>query len=156
MMIQTEIDIARPPGDVFAFLVDQASWAMVDDALVSFEPHAELARGLTGTFSHRRAGMVAATTWEIVELLPGARLEVRVVGKGYELRETAILALNPLGTHATFIDALRPTSLFGRVFVALSGGFVRRDLQSRAAKAKSLLEGTAPGWPPEPPPVPPL
>ena len=50
------------------------------------------------------------------------------------------LPAGPAGTVATFEDTLRPTSIAGRVLVALSGPTLRRDLKKRATKLKALLE----------------
>ena len=41
---------------------------------------------------------------------------------------------------ATATDALEPTSLVGRVLVAISGRTVRRDLEARRANLKAVLE----------------
>jgi hypothetical protein len=40
----------------------------------------------------------------------------------------------------TIVDVLEPTSLGGRLFVAVSGPFVRRDLKTRFERLRSLLE----------------
>jgi hypothetical protein len=66
---------------------------------------------------------------------------MRIAGPGYELTETTTLRLAPGGTRATIVDELEPTSLFGRVFVAMSGGFIRRDLRARSERLRSLLDG---------------
>lgn len=140
MQIQTQVDIARNPADVFGALIDQATWKEVDSALVNFSPPGQLAIGLHGTLTHRRAGMRVTTSWQIIEFVPGASLEVLIVGRGYEMREKAILTRDPVGTSVTFIDVLRPTSFSGRVLVAISGRTLRSDLKKRSRKLKVLLE----------------
>ena len=51
MEIRDEIQkCARPPEVVFDFLVDTSSFAIVDRALVSFEPSGLMRVGLRGTF----------------------------------------------------------------------------------------------------------
>jgi hypothetical protein len=56
------------------------------------------------------------------------------------MTETAELKAIPTGTRARFVDRVWPTTLPGRLLVALSGGIMRRDLRARAARLKALLE----------------
>ena len=141
MEIRDEIEVARPPEVVFDFLVDTSSFAIVDRALVSFEPSGLMRVGLRGTFDHRRGGMTAHSTWEVLELVRPSRIRVAVRGSGYEMDETATLSARGGRTLASFVDTVRPTSLGGRVMVALSGGIMRRDLDRRARLLKAALEG---------------
>jgi uncharacterized protein YndB with AHSA1/START domain len=138
--LSTVLDIARSPEEVFAFLVDIESFKTLDVALVDVTPQGKLAAGLTGTFTHRRGGMTARTTWRVTEFEPPDRLEVAIRGAGYEMTERAILESSASGTRATFLDRVWPTSLPGRLLVALSGGIMRRDLRARAARLKEALE----------------
>lgn len=139
--IRSELRIGRPPADVFRFLADTASFALVDPALVAYSPEGVLSVGLTGTFTHRRSGMTARSTWRVDELKPPTRLRVTIRGMGYEMDETADLVPDGDGTHITFVDRVWPTSLPGRLLVALSGGIMRRDLARRAGLLKVALEG---------------
>jgi hypothetical protein len=131
---------------VFDFLTDTESFPVIDRALVSHAPHGRMHAGLAGTFVHRRGGMTARSTWHVAELVRPSRIRVAVRGAGYEMDETVELDPTDHGTHAAFIDRVRPTSLAGRLMVALSGAVMRRDLERRAALLKATLEaGTAPG-----------
>ena len=58
---------------------------------------------------------------------------------GYEMDETADVRPDGDGTRVTFVERVWPTSLPGRLLVALSGGIMRRDLEARAARMKALL-----------------
>jgi hypothetical protein len=143
LQVRHEIEVARPPEVVFDFLIDTDSFPVVDRALVSYTPHGLMRVGLSGTFVHRRGGMTARTTWKVEELERPSHLRVAVRGMGYEMDEEATLVATDSGTHATFIDTVRPTSIPGRVMVALSTGIMRRDLNKRAALLKSTLEARA-------------
>jgi hypothetical protein len=143
--IRHDIDVAQPPEVVFDFLIDTRSFPIVDRALVSFEPGGLMQVGLHGTFVHRRGGMTARSTWEVVELVRPSRIRVAVQGSGYVMDEIATLSAGGSGTVATFVDAVRPTSLAGRVMVALSGAIMRRDLDQRTRLLKAALEGVASG-----------
>ena len=139
--LSSELDIGRAPADVFDFLADIDSFRLVDPALVECEPTGRLTEGLSGRFTHRRAGMMARTTWRVTEFEPPTTLEVAIRGAGYEMTERANLEPMGTGARATFVDRVWPTSIPGRFLVALSGGIMRRDLRARAARLKELLEG---------------
>jgi polyketide cyclase/dehydrase/lipid transport protein len=142
--LRFEIDIAREPDDVFGFLTSPEGLRAVDPALVDYGPPGPITAGGTGWFAHRRGGLVARTTWRVVGFEPPGHLEVEIAGMGYGMTEAADLEATPTGTRARFADRVWPTSLAGRVLVALSGGIMRRDLRARAARLKAQLEGAAP------------
>jgi hypothetical protein len=60
---------------------------------------------------------------------------------GYGMIEEVDLEPTDTGTRARFVDRVWPTSLPGRLMVALSGGIMRRDLRARADRLKALLDG---------------
>jgi carbon monoxide dehydrogenase subunit G len=142
--IERELEIARPPSDVFDFLADTASFKAVDPALVEFEPEGTLTLGMAGRFLHRRSGLPARSTWVVTAADPPRRLAVEIQGSGYGMTETADLEATQEGSRVHFVDAVWPTSLAGRVMVALSGAIVRRDLAKRSALLKAALEGAPP------------
>jgi carbon monoxide dehydrogenase subunit G len=140
MEIRHEIEVRRPPELVFDFLTDTASFPVLDRAVVSWTPDGAMRVGLHGTFVHRRGFATARTTWTVEELERPSRVRVAIQGSGYEMEETATLAMGEGGTRVTFVDTVRPTSIAGRVMVALSGAIMRRDLRARSALLKSTLE----------------
>jgi polyketide cyclase/dehydrase/lipid transport protein len=140
-----EIDLPREPGAVFAFLISPEGLHGVDPALVDYGPPGAITAGGSGWFKHRRGGMTARTTFRVNLFEPPHRLEVQISGMGYGLAETAELEATQTGTRARFVDRVWPTSLPGRLFVALSGGILRRDLQARSARLRRLLEEPSPG-----------
>ena len=142
MIATLSMDIARPPASVYATLVDQDTWAALDPALLEITPRGSVAVGMSGTMRRRVAGMRVTNGWTVTELEPGARVGMRLTGVGYELIETTTLEAITGGTRATIEDTLRPTSLGGRLFVAVSGPFIRRDLHARSDRLKALLEAT--------------
>ena len=140
-----ELEVARSPTDVFAFLTSADGLRAVDPALVDYGPPGPLRAGRTGWFKHRRFGMPARTTWRVTTFEQPTRLEVAISGMGYAMTESAALEATPTGTRARFVDRVWPTTLPGRLLVALSGGIMRRDLRSRADRLKAVLEGSAEG-----------
>jgi hypothetical protein len=144
--VSTELDVRRAQAEVFAFLVDTESFRQVDEALVDYGPVGQLAPGMSGWFKHRRGVMTARTTWTVTDFEVPSRVVVAIKGMGYAMTETARLEATPGGTHVTFVDRVWPTSLPGRLLVALSGGIMRRDLAKRARLMQAVLQrGALPG-----------
>lgn len=141
MIVERRIEIARPPGAVFDELADPTTWATHDPALLEVRPRDRLVHGATGTMRRKVGpGMKVTTAWENTRFEPGACLEMLVRGSGYELTETVDFAATPTGTTVTVVDDLVPTSLVGRVMVAMSGRIIERDLTARLDRLKAMLE----------------
>jgi hypothetical protein len=140
--LEDEVDIERPQGDVFAFLADTRSFRALDSALIEVEPEGPLTLGLSGRFFHRRGGLPARTTWRVIALDAPSRISVEVRGMGYAMTEAIELEDNGPGTRARFVERVWPTSLAGRLLVAISRGVMRRDLAKRRELLKAVLERT--------------
>lgn len=136
-----ELDVARPPGEVFALLVDPDHFRVLDPAMRDYSPKGALTSGTEGWFKHLRGGMTATTTFRVTDFDSPLRLAVAISGMGYAMTEAADLEATPNGTNARFVDRVLPTTLPGRLLVALSGGIMRRDLRARAGRLKAILEG---------------
>jgi carbon monoxide dehydrogenase subunit G len=143
MIAEHSLEIARTPAEVYAFLLDQDNWAALDPATKDITPRGAVYEGMTGTITRRVAGMRVRNGFLVTELEPEAKLSMRLTGAGYALTETTTLEATPDGTRVTTVDVLEPTSLGGRLFVAVSGPFIRRDLKARSERLRSLL-GAAP------------
>ena len=87
--------------------------------------------------------MRATTSWTVTDLVPGVRLAMRIVGRGYELTETIELSSRAAGTTIDVADRLVATSWLGRLMVPFSRGIIERDLRARSATLKALLETRA-------------
>jgi carbon monoxide dehydrogenase subunit G len=146
VQIHHEVEVERPPEAVFDFLIDTDSFPVLDRALVSYAPSGLMRVGLTGTFVHRRGLMKARSSWTVDELERPSRIRVAIQGMGYEMEETATLAAIDGGTLATFVDRVRPTSIAGRLMVAMSGGIMRCDLIRRGGRLKAALEAAVPTY----------
>lgn len=121
-------------------LIDTSRLRELDPALVDYGPPGPLTAASEGWFKHRRGGMTARTTFRVRVFEAPRRLEVAITGMGYQMTEAAELEATPTGTRARFVDRVWPTTLPGRLLVALSGGIMRRDLRARAARLKAILE----------------
>lgn len=105
-----------------------------------------MAQGSSGSLSHRRSG-TEKTQWEVTAFQAPANFEVLITGLGYTLRETVTVDATDGGVRMSITDVLLPTSLVGRLIVALSGGIVHRDLKARSARLKAQLEADESGQP---------
>ena len=141
MIIDGRVTVATPPERVFEVLVDPATWFEIDPTLIDVTPRERVVLGSTGTMRNRRGpGMVATVTWTTTEYVAGRRLSQHLRGFGYELTESIDLLPVASGTQMTVVDTLTPTSIVGRVMVAVSRGIMERDLRSRFARLQALLE----------------
>ena len=89
-------------------------------------------------------GMTAKATWTTTEFEPPIRVTQYLRGMGYELTESVRLTAVDGGTDMHVVDTLLPTSLGGRVFVAMSRGIMKRDLRARSQRLKAILEPATP------------
>ena len=146
--IAASVTIPATPERIYDALVDLAAWPALDPTLVEMSPLDPLAVGSHGTMINRRAGGMRITTaWDMLELIPGKRYSIRIVGRGYELVETVDLAAADDGTTVAVADDLSSTSLSGRIMVPMSTGIVRRDLERRLERLKAMLEPPPDGQP---------
>lgn len=141
MIIEGTARIAAPRDQVFDVLADPARWFDVDPSLVDVSPRARIALGSGGIVTNRRVlGMTATVTWTTTAFDPPARLTQLLRGMGYELTEAVDLRSMDGGTEMRVVDTLIPTSLGGRLMVALSRGIMQRDLERRFMRLKTLME----------------
>jgi carbon monoxide dehydrogenase subunit G len=144
--LESTFDVRRSREDVFAFLADTANFRAVDPALVGYSPDGLLHAGLKGTMTHRRGPLLARTAWRVTEFDAPGSVVVEIRGMGYGMSEAATLESVDGGTRATFVERVWPTSMAGRLLVALSGGVMRRNLRARAGRLQMLLEGPRATW----------
>jgi carbon monoxide dehydrogenase subunit G len=140
--VERTFEVPRSPTEVFDVLADTANFRAVDPALVEYTPTGLLHNGLEGTFAHRRGWMVARTAWKVRKFEPPRSVVVELTGMGYGMTEEATLEPTAHGTRLTFAERVWPTSVGGRVLVALSGGVMRRDLRARSQRLEALLTGS--------------
>jgi uncharacterized protein YndB with AHSA1/START domain len=141
MIIERTTRIAAQPKAVFEYLADPTRWSEYDPSLVEVTPTEPLHVGSAGIVRNRRGpGLTAKISWRTTELEPPVRIAQYMRGVGYELTEAVSLTAADGGTDMHVIDTLLPTSLGGRVFVAMSRGIMERDLRARSQRLKALLE----------------
>ena len=137
--IVRELEIGSDRETAFDFLTDPVKFKVVDLALVKVEPTTPMVLGTIGRMQHRRGGMTARTTWSVIALEPPRSVTVEIHGSGYAMTESAELETVPSGTRIRFVDRVWPTSLAGRLIVALSREIMERDLRDRAGRLAAAL-----------------
>ena len=144
MIIEGRIRIGVQPRRVYDLLADPEAWFRVDPTLVDVSPRTPLFVGSTGTLRNRRGpGFVATASWTTTALVPGERITQHLRGSGYEMTETVALEADGEGTMMVVVDEVWPTSLHGRLMVAMARGIMQRDMTSRCALLKSEAERSA-------------
>lgn len=141
MIIEGRSRIGATPQRVFDLLADPEAWFKVDPSLVDVSPRTPLAVGSTGSIRNRRGpGFVATASWTTTALVPGERITQHLRGSGYEMTETVTLEGDGDATTMVVVDEIWPTSLAGRLMVALARGIMSRDMTSRSALLKAEAE----------------
>jgi hypothetical protein len=140
--VEATFEIDRSRRETYDFLIDTRSFPKVDPTLVAFSPEGTMEPGMRGTMRNRRGGMTATTRWRVVTLEPPDRIDVEILGMGYRLVETVTLrdVADGKGTELRVVDRLWGTSWLGNVFVALSRGFLRRDLEARGGRLEHAMK----------------
>ena len=144
------VTIKRPPGDVFAALLDPdrySQWTpMVDTRFHDAEPRV----GTRGDFRMERGPLKGRYEMEIVTLDPGRRLEFLV--EGSSLLWNAQIGLEPDGNAGTRMTYAGDLSLLGwrRLLEPLFAGEVRSGEAKEAEQLRDVLEseGSSPATAP--------
>ena len=138
------VTIKRPPGDVFAALLDPerySQWTpMVDTRFHDPEPRV----GTRGEFRMEGGPLKGRYEMEIVALDPDRRLDFRVDGSS--LRWNAHIGLEPDGVAGTRMTYAGDLSLLGwrRLLEALFAGEVRSGEAKEAERLRDVLESEGP------------
>jgi carbon monoxide dehydrogenase subunit G len=138
------VTIKRPPGDVYAALLDPeryAQWTpMVDTRFHDADPRV----GTRGDFRFETGPLKGRYDMEIVALDPGRRLEFRVDGSS--LRWNAQIGLEPDGEAGTRMTYAGDLALRGwrRLLEPLFAREVRSGEAREAEQLRDVLESEIP------------
>lgn len=131
--------VDAPRSSVYDFLADTANLPVTDTAIIDWSPRGVMVAGTDGTMRRRAGALTAKMTWRVVELVPGTRIVIEVRGMGYEIREVVEFRDADARTEVRVLDSLSGTSLPGRLFVAASKGFIRRDIEARGRRLQAAF-----------------
>ena len=140
--VRTEVGIDRPVGEVAAYAADPTNapeW-YANIASVEWTTQPPLRVGSSMAFVARFLGRRLAYSYEIVELVPGARLVMRTASGPFPMETTYTWAATPAGgTVMTLRNRGEPAG-FSRLASPFMAPAMRRANRKDLAKLKSLLE----------------
>jgi uncharacterized membrane protein len=143
--VTTRIVIARPRAGVAAFACDPDNAPRWYDNIrsVEWKTSRPLALGSQVAFVAHFLGRRLAYTYEIVELVPGARLVQRTAEGPFPMETTYEFSDAPEGTHMTLRNRGEPTG-FAAIAAPMMAAAMRRATQKDLANLKALLEASGP------------
>jgi carbon monoxide dehydrogenase subunit G len=136
------IEIARPPDEVFPFLVDLDNlprWQPTVRDVVWGPP---LERGSTFAETREMLGRRATSRLEVIELDPSREFSIRVVEGPVPLRVRHLLETSAAGTRLT-LEAEGEAGGLMRLAAPLAERAAARQAGQDLERLKRLLEGTA-------------
>lgn len=134
------VQIARPPGEVFAFVTEPVNYPRWQPSLVEVHPHGTgpLRIGREVTEVRRFLGRVMETTWICTEHRPSLRSVIESEEGPVPFRGT--WELEPAGGATRFTWRLEAGGLAARAAGSLVAHATRRELAANTLRLKELLE----------------
>ena len=139
--VRTEIEIARPRGEVAAFACDPDNATRWYENIESVEWRTEppLAVGSRLEFVARFLGRRLAYTYEVREQVPGERFVMSTAQGPFPMETTYAFEDAPRGTRMTLRNRGEPSG-FAKVGAPLMERAMRRANQADLRRIKTILE----------------
>ena len=140
--VVTEIDIARPRADVYAFASDPDNatrWYSNIDS-VEWETPRPAGLGSRIAFSARFLGRRLTYTYEVVELVDGERFAMHTAQGPFPMETTYAFSDADGGTRMSLRNRGEPSG-FAKLGASLMAAAMRRENRKDLERLKGLLEG---------------
>jgi carbon monoxide dehydrogenase subunit G len=140
--VEHELTIARPPGEVFAFLANPNNLPVWQRSVQRVTVPGDVAVGTRFTEERSRLGRVFRSTLEIVELEPDRLFTIRVVEGTVPASIRHELAASPAGTRLS-VRAEADLGRLPRVIRSVVSRTVDGELGRDFAALKTIVERAA-------------
>ncbi len=142
IMIEANITIQRPPGEVFDFIANFENNPLWQSGMVSatFTSPGPLAVGSTYDQVARFMGRQVVSSFQVTALEPGRKVKASSTGGSFPITFTRIVEPAGAGCRVTAIVEGDASGFF-RLFQPLLDGMVRRSVEGDYRRLKQLLEG---------------
>jgi len=139
--VRTEIEIARPRGEVAAYSVDPDNATAWYENVKSVEWRSpkSLALGSRIEFVAEFLGKRLVYTYEVTDFAPGERFTMRTAEGPFPMETTYAWADAPAGTRMTLRNRGEPTG-FAKLAAPLMSVAMRRANRKDLARLKRILE----------------
>jgi uncharacterized protein YndB with AHSA1/START domain len=139
--ITKEVEIARPPQEVFAFLDDEANSPKWLAQCVGLRRTTEGPKGVGSKldYHYRSMGHEDHMDGEVVAYQPGQRLAMRYVDKLFDLKVSFELALAAAGTRLRQTCEVEPRGM-AKMMTPMIEGAMEKQMAADLGTLKQLLE----------------
>jgi carbon monoxide dehydrogenase subunit G len=142
-VIRTEqsVDVARAPGDVFAFLDDASrtsSWMGLCTKLEQTSP-APKGVGTTMHYAHNQGAGGGTMDGVVTQYEAGRRLEMTFIDKMFEIVVSFVVEPSGTGATVTYVTVVTPVGLLAKMMTPMIRTAMPQQMAKDVAKLKELL-----------------
>ncbi len=139
--ISDSVEINRPAGEVFAYLIDVSNDSKWQKGLAEakFTSEGPVAVGATGVHRAKVMGMTIEVGWQLTEYEEFRRTGWKFMSGPFTGNESYTLEFAPGGTKFLHAAELRPKGLL-RLLTPIAGGMFAKQSQKNLQNLKRILE----------------
>jgi hypothetical protein len=151
--VSCQTDLVAPPAEVFAYLADPSTAAVIDPAIISYEPDGgTMGLGVHNTMTLRVLGLRLRSVSETVAWEPPRRMAFRSITPRHPITVDATHQFaddaDTGGTEYTWTITVAATNVLGRVAGPVAAWAFRRNARGQQRRLGHAL-GSSSGHPPD-------